>query len=201
MATCTHRTVVDIPRSALLIGAGLGQLRLADACGLEVASASTATGPGALPGRHIISGTGANLSLTMDTPTGRNFALAASFRCCGEALGGAIYAEDSENVSFKDCTFARNYAIAPTTNALSLSRVNLENETGSEATHMEQAVHLWARRITTYPPRHTLVSIQCLRDGCDQLSVPRCTWWEQRSFTPSTRISRTLISLSLATRL
>ena len=164
--------------------------------------ASTATGPGTLPGHHIIPGTGANLSILPNTARGQDYSLVAGFRCCGEALGGAIYAEASENVSFEDCTFARNYAIAPTTNALSLSRVNLENETGSEATHMEQAVHLWACRITTYPPRHTLVSIQCLCDGpCDQLSVPRCTWWEQRSFTPSTRISRTLISLSLATRL
>ena len=91
--------------------------------------ASTATGPGTLPGHHIIPGTGANLSLTADAPTGRNFALAASFRCCGEALGGAIYAEDSEKVSFVDCTFARNYA-------------------WGNGTHVEQAVHLWARGMT-----------------------------------------------------
>ena len=90
--------------------------------------ASTATGPGALPGWHTFLGS-ANLSLTADTQTGRNFALAASVRCCGEALGGAIYAEDSEKVSFEDCTFARNYA-------------------WGNATHVEQAVHLWARGIT-----------------------------------------------------
>ena len=116
--------------------------------------ASTATGPGTLPGRHIIPGTcpgtGVKLSFAANTARGQNFSLAAGFKCCGEALGAAIYAEASENVNFEDCTFARNYAIA-TTDALSLSRVNTRNETGGEATHMEQAVHLWARRITTEP--------------------------------------------------
>ena len=91
--------------------------------------ASTADGLGTLPGRHNILGTGANLSLTATTAQGRNFALAASFRCCGGALGGAIYAEDNENVSFENCTFARNYA-------------------WGNATHVEQAVHLWAHMIT-----------------------------------------------------
>ena len=130
MATCTHRTVVDIPRSALHLGAGVLALRLADARGLEVAMASTADGPGTLPGWHNILGTGANLSLTtVNTAHGRNLALAASFRCCGGALGGAIYAEDNENVSFENCTFARNYA-------------------RGNATHVEQAVHLWAHMIT-----------------------------------------------------